>query len=65
MAYKTDATIAVVESILKKRCRALINAIDKAYQDYQELTDAQDGQSTLAWARDLTEEFGCMTYICD
>ena len=53
MAYKKDAKIATIEQRLKERSRALIDAIDGGYQDYLELTDAQNGQSVQVWTMDI------------
>ena len=53
MSYKTDLSIAVVEGILKTNCNALITDIDAAYDAFIKITDAKNGQTELAWARDL------------
>lgn len=53
MAYKDELRIATVEARLKESITALIDAIDAGTRLATELTDAQDGQTVLAWSRDL------------
>lgn len=53
MANKSDLRIAVVKEGLKTRTSAVIQALDNAQAYVAELTDAQDGATSLAWSRIL------------
>lgn len=53
MANKDDLRIAVVEQLLKDAGTAVMKAIDDADKLADQLTDAQDGETTLAWSRTL------------
>lgn len=53
MAYKEDLRISVVAAGLKERIEAILNAIDEGAKYADELTDAQNGATVLAWSRIL------------
>lgn len=63
MTNKDSLRIAVVEDGLKKHCRAVLDVIDDAATYADELTDAQDGGTNLAWGRTLfnTADTGSVT----
>lgn len=67
MANKTSLSIAVVEAGLKKHCNAVLNAIDDAARFADQLTDAQDGDTTTVWGRTLynTANTGKVTLTVD
>jgi len=53
MANKDDLRINVVEDGLRTHCNAIIDAIDAAAAYADNLTDAQNGSTVLAWSRIL------------
>lgn len=53
MTYKTRLTIADVERALQIPARTLLREITAAEEVYQDLLNAQDSQTVLAWTRDL------------
>lgn len=53
MTYKTRYTFEEVERILQAPCRTLLREMGTGEEVYQDLLNAQDSQTVLAWSRDL------------
>lgn len=53
MTYKTRYTFADVERILQSPCRTIIRELGSGEEAYQDLLNAQNSQTVLAWSRDL------------
>lgn len=53
MAYKADLRFGVATAGMRTHARAVLDAIDAAAKYSAELTDAQGGDTTLAWSRVL------------
>lgn len=56
MVFKTRLTIEDVERSLQVSCRTLLREIQAAEEVYQDLLNAQDGQTVLAWTRELYDK---------
>jgi hypothetical protein len=53
MTYKTRYTFEEVERILQIPCRTLLREMGSGEEVYQDLLNAQNSQTVLAWSRDL------------
>lgn len=53
MGYKTLLTLNDVLLVLERNAKTVLRELDNAKRDYEGLVEAQNGQTTLGWARAL------------
>ena len=53
MAYKEELRISTIESLLRQKILNILSALDEGAELSDQLTDAQDGATVLAWSRSL------------
>ena len=53
MAYKEQLRISTIESLLRQKILNILSALDEGAELADQLTDAQDGATVLAWSRIL------------